>query len=66
MKPFDIQFQIYAEGIEEVEELRQTIIGFINEHRAEGRAITAAKVSHAIKNWRNNIFVKNKIIEFFK
>lgn len=66
MQPFEINFQIYANGVEEVEELRKTIIDFINEHRSEGRAITAAKVSYAIKNWSKNMFVKNKIVEYFK
>ena len=66
MKALDIQFQIYAEDENEVAELRQTIIWFINLHRANGRAVTARKVSEAIKRWDKNIIVRNRIIEHFK
>lgn len=66
MKALDIQFQIYAEDENEVAELRQTIIWFINLHRANGRAVTARKVSEAIKRWDKNVIVRNRIIEHFK
>ena len=66
MKAFDIQFQIYAENENEVAELRQVIIWFINLHRSNGRAVTARKVSDAIKHWDKNFLVRNKIIEHFK
>lgn len=66
MKALDIQFQIYAEDENEVAELRQTIIWFINLHRANGRAVTAKKVSEAIKRWDKNVIVRNRIIEHFK
>lgn len=66
MKALDIRFQIYAEDENEVAELRQTIIWFINLHRANGRAVTAKKVSEAIKRWDKNIIVRNRIIEHFK
>lgn len=66
MKAIDINFQIYAEDENEVAELRQTIIWFINLHRANGRAVTAHKVSEAIKQWDSNFLVKNRIINHFK
>lgn len=66
MQAFDINFQIYANDVNEVAELRQTIIWFINLHRASGRAVTARKVSEAIKKWDSNFLVKNRIIEHFK
>lgn len=66
MKALDIQFQIYAEDESEVAELRQAIIWFINMHRANGRAVTARKVSDAIKRWNNNVIIKNKIIKYFE
>lgn len=66
MKALDIQFQIYAEDENEVAELRQTIIWFINLHRANGRAVTARKVSEAIKRWDKNVIVRNRIIEHFE
>lgn len=66
MKAIDIQFQIYAENENEVAELKQTIVWFINLHRANGRAVTAKKVSDAIKKWDNNFLVKRRIMEHFK
>ena len=66
MQAYDINFQIYAENENEVAELRQTIIWFINLHRNNGRAVTAQKVSSAIKKWDSNFLVKRKIIEHFK
>lgn len=66
MKALDINFQIYADNENEVAELRQTIIWFINLHRANGRAVTARKVSDAIKHWDSNFIVKQKIINHFR
>lgn len=66
MKAFDIKFQVYADNETEVEELRQSVIWFINEHRKAGRAVTAQKLSTAIRSWDKNVIVKNKIIEYLK
>lgn len=66
MKALDIQFQIYAEDENEVAELRQSIIWFINLQKANGRAVTAKKVSDAIKRWNSNVIVRNRIVEYFK
>ena len=66
MKAIDINFQIYAENENEVAELKQTIVWFINLHRSNGRAVTARKVSDAIKKWDSNILVKSRVIEHFK
>ena len=66
LKGFPISFNIYAESEEEVEECRKAIIGFINLHASQGRAVTAKKVAQAISKWDNNPIVKNKIISYFK
>lgn len=66
MKVFDVNIPIYAETEGEVAELRQTIVWFINLHREHNRAVTAKKVSDAIKQWDKNILVKNRIINHFK
>lgn len=66
MKAFDIKFQVYADNETEVEELRQSVIWFINEHRKAGRAVTAQKLFTAIRSWDKNVIVKNKIIEYLK
>lgn len=66
MKAYDINFQIYAENENEVAELRQTVVWFIELQRANNRAVTAKKLSDAIKNWNRNVIVRNKINEYFK
>jgi hypothetical protein len=66
MQVFNVNIPIYAESENEVAELRQTIVWFINLHRANGRAVSARKVSAAIKSWDSNFLVKKKIIDHFK
>lgn len=66
MKVFSVDIPIYAESENEVAELRQTLVWFINLHRSNGRAVTAKKVSDAVKKWDSNFLVKRRIIEHFK
>ena len=66
MKVYELQTPIYAESESEVVELRNAIVAFINEHRQHGRAVSARKVTEAIRNWDSNIIVKNRIINHFK
>lgn len=66
MKVYQLQTPIYAESESEVVELRNAIVAFINEHRQHGRAVSARKVTEAIRNWDSNIIVKNRIINYFK
>ena len=65
MQGYEIKFNIYAESDQEVEEARSAIIGFINQHAQQGRAVTAHKVADAVRNWESNPIVKNKIIKYF-
>lgn len=66
LQGFEIKFNIYAESAEEVEEARKAIVGFINTHAQQGRAVTGRKIADAISRWDKNPFVKSKIIDFFK
>ena len=66
MKVYQLQTPIYEESESEVVELRNAIVAFINEHRQHGRAVSARKVTEAIRNWDSNIIVKNRIINHFK
>lgn len=66
LKGFPISFQLYAHNEQEVEQCRQAIIGFINQHRQEGRPVTANKVTQALSNWQSNPIVRNRIINYFK
>lgn len=66
LKGFPLQFNIYAENAQEVEECRMAIIAFIGQHASQCRAVTAKKVAQALANWDKNILVKNHIINYFK
>lgn len=63
---FPISFNIYAENEQEVEECRKAIISFIGLHASQCRAVTAQKVTNALKNWDKNFLVKKQIIEYFQ
>ena len=65
LKALPITFEIYAYDEQEVEEARQAIIGFIEQHRRAGRAVTAAKVAQAISQWDKKFIVRNEIIRYF-
>lgn len=67
MKAFQVApFNIWAESQQEVDEMRMALIEFINEHGKQGRYVTAKKVTEAVRGWKNNAIVKNKIVEHFK
>ena len=66
MKGYYIQFQIYAENEQEVADARKAVIGFIGELASMGVAVSAKKITDGLSHWKDNVFVKNKIINFFK
>ena len=66
LKGFPITFNIYARNEQEVEALRMAIADFIGTHARQGRAVDAARLTHAIREWDKNPFIKNKIINYFK
>ena len=66
LKGFPIHFNIYAESEQEAEECRSAIIAFIGLHASQCRAVTAKKVTQAVRDWDKNPIVKNRIINYFK
>ena len=66
LKGFPIQFNIYAENEQEVEECRMAIVAFIGFHASQCRAVTAKKVANALSNWDKNILIRNHIISYLK
>ena len=66
MRGYDIRFQIYADSEQEAEDARNAIVDFIAEHARCGRAVTGKKLADAIRNWKNNVIVRNRIINYFK
>ena len=66
MKGYEIRFNIYADNPGEAEEARKAIVEFITEHALQGRAVTGKKIAEAVRGWKNNVIVKNRIINYFK
>lgn len=66
MKGYKIEFEIYAESKQEAEEGKKAIVAFISELAYNGSAVTGNKIVQATKKWKENMFVRNKIVEFFK
>lgn len=65
MEGFPLTLNVYAENEAEVADARAALIEFIDSHAREGRAVTAKKIAQAARSWRSNVFVRNKIIDFF-
>ena len=67
MQAFQVaSFNVWAENQQEVDEMRKALIDFIDEHGRQGRFVTARKVTEAVRNWKANAIVRNRIIEHFK
>lgn len=67
MQAFQVApFNIWANNQQEVDEMRKAFIDFIDEHGKQGRFVSASKVTHAIRHWRDNAIVRNRIVEHFK
>ena len=66
MKGYKIEFEIYAEDEQEALDGRNAIVAFISELAYNGSAVTGNKIVLALKKWKENMFVRNKIIDFFK
>ena len=65
MKGYEVKFNVYAESQEEADLATQAIKAFITEHAKQGRAVTAKKIAVAVSNWKSNVIVKNRIINYF-
>lgn len=65
MKGYEVKFNIYANSQDEADMATQAIKAFISEHAKQGRAVTAKKVADAIGKWKNNVLVRNRIINYF-
>ena len=64
LQGFPIQFEIYAHNEQEVEVLRFVITEFIRIHAEQGRAVSATKVTEALRDWDKNPIIKNRIISY--
>ena len=65
-KVVNISFNVWANSDDEAVELKKAICGFIDYHGAQGRKVTAAKLTEAINNWQKNLFIRNQVNSYFK
>lgn len=65
-KVVKIEFNVWANDEAEGEELKREICDFIEWHGRQGRKVTAAKLTEAIRKWQFNPLVKNSIINHFR
>lgn len=61
-----IEFNVWASDESEGEELKKAICGFINLQGAQGRKVSAEKLTSAIRSWDKNPLVRNYITNYFK
>ena len=66
MRGYEIKFCIYAENEQEATDARNAIVGFINEHAQQGRAVTGRKIADVLGKWKDNAIVRNRIINYLK
>lgn len=62
----NVEFKIWAQAPEEGALLQRAFTDFINEHAAEGRRVTAAKVADAVGRWKQNAIVRTQVINYFR
>lgn len=65
MNGYPLTVNVYAKNEAEVADARVALIEFIDSHAKEGRAVTAQKIANAARSWNKNVFIKNKIIDYF-
>lgn len=66
MKGYPITFNIYAESEEEAKRAQEGIIGFISRNAEQGRAVSGAKITEALRKAESNAFIRNQISNFLK
>lgn len=65
MEAKKIEFYIYADSDNEVEQCRKAICDLIEEYRQRGIAITAGKIEKAVNKLKSsNSFVRNAVDNF--
>lgn len=59
MKAYKTSIYIYAESEEEVTAFEETFRNLLEEKRSQGIAVTANKLTSAIRKYGNNFFLNN-------
>ena len=62
MGGYEVKFRVYANSQSEADEASRAIKDFIGENARQGIAVTADRLTAAVKKWGGNPLVRN----FFK
>lgn len=54
-----VAFNVYANSQEEAEAASKAIADFVDKMAKQGVAVTAEKLTQAVRNWGNNPLVRN-------
>lgn len=57
MQPIAIKFYAYCENEAEAKELEKELYDFVETKRQQGVAVRAAKITQALKKYKDNFFV---------
>lgn len=66
MEVCKVEFNIWCEKESEAKDLSQALQDFVNEHGTCGRAVTARRVTDAIRKWEDNYLVRSRIIRYLE
>ena len=59
MQGFEVKFNVYAETQEEANLASDAVKQFISSMAQNGVAVTANKITDAVRKWKDNYFVTN-------
>ena len=65
MKKYDITVPVYADTEEQAKKSAVLLTKFVEEVKANGRAVTAEGLANAAIRWQSNAFIKNEILKHF-
>lgn len=66
MNVYPITVKIYADSEQEAQLAQKALGQFVDDMGAMGIPVTGNKIATAVPQWKQNGFVKSKIIEHFK
>ena len=65
MRLYSVQIPVYADSEEDAQRAANALATFVQEVKAQGRAVTAKGVTEAAGKWQRNALVKNEILKYF-
>lgn len=66
MNAYPISIKIYADNEQEAQQAQKALGQFVNDMGAMGIAVTGRKIADVVPQWKQNAYVKSRIIDHFK